>query len=150
MMASVKSSNTVNRPLCGVGCFRPNTPLYLFTLLQSRRLFVSLPRTCRRIRIPFLTVSFLDVNPVYTKKIVGFEQEESDCILKFLFDHIAKRQDFSCRIRYEAGTVLVWDQRVTNHSQTLDYPIGDRRHGFRLTPLANKPIPAKIEEDEGN
>ncbi|KAJ5546800.1 hypothetical protein N7494_004385 [Penicillium frequentans] len=91
----------------------------------------------------------LYVNPVYTKKIVGFDQEESDCILKFLFDHIAKRQDFSCRIRYEAGTVLVWDQRVTNHSQTLDYPVGDRRHGFRLTPLANIPIPAKIEEDDG-
>ena len=124
--------------------------MYLFTLLQSRRLFVSLSRTCLRIRIRFLTSWFLDVNPVYTKKIVGFDQEESDCILKFLFDHIAKRQDFSCRIRYEAGTVLVWDQRVTNHSQTLDYPIGDRRHGFRLTPLANKPIPAKIEEDEGN
>ncbi|KAL4941980.1 hypothetical protein BDV06DRAFT_222605 [Aspergillus oleicola] len=91
----------------------------------------------------------LYVNPVYTKRIVGFDQEESDCILKFLFDHIAKRQDFSCRVRYEQGTVLVWDQRVTNHSQTLDYPVGDRRHGFRLTPLANKPIPAKIEEDDG-
>ncbi|KAJ5193576.1 Taurine catabolism dioxygenase TauD/TfdA [Penicillium cf. viridicatum] len=91
----------------------------------------------------------LYVNPVYTKKIVGFDQEESDCILKFLFGHIAKRQDFSCRIRYEAGTLLVWDQRVTNHSQTLDYSIRDRRRGFRLTPLANKPIPAKIEEDDG-
>lgn len=91
----------------------------------------------------------LYVNPVYTKKIVGFDQEESDCILNFLFDHIAKRQDFQCRIRYEAGTVLVWDQRVTNHSQTLDYPAGERRHAFRLTPLANVPIPALVEEDDG-
>ncbi len=91
----------------------------------------------------------LYVNPVYTKRIVGFDDEESDYLLRFLFDHIAKRQDFQCRIRYEAGTVLVWDQRVTNHSQTLDYPAGERRHAFRLTPLANKPIPAKIEEDDG-
>ncbi|KAK6212520.1 hypothetical protein LQW54_005104 [Pestalotiopsis sp. IQ-011] len=91
----------------------------------------------------------LFVNPVYTKRIVGFDEEESDYLLKFLFDHIAKRQDFQCRIRYEAGTVLVWDQRVTNHSQTLDYPAGDRRHAFRLTSLANKPIPALIEEDDG-
>jgi sulfonate dioxygenase len=96
-----------------------------------------------------LTLAISDVNPVYTKKIVGFDQEESDYLLKFLFDHIAKRQDFQCRVRYEAGTVLVWDQRVTNHSQTLDYPAGERRHGFRLTPLANKPIPSKIEEDDG-
>jgi sulfonate dioxygenase len=91
----------------------------------------------------------LYVNPVYTKQIVGFDQEESDHLLGFLFDHIAKRQDFQCRIRYETGTVLVWDQRVTNHSQTLDYPAGDRRHAFRLTPLANKPIPSKVEEDDG-
>ncbi|KAL1858790.1 hypothetical protein VTK73DRAFT_7806 [Phialemonium thermophilum] len=91
----------------------------------------------------------LYVNPVYTKRIVGFDQEESDCILQFLFDHIAKRQDFQCRVRYEPGTVLVWDQRVTNHSQTLDYPAGARRHAFRLTPLANVPIPALVEEDDG-
>lgn len=45
--------------------------------------------------------------------------------------------------------MLVWDQRITNHSQTLDYPAGERRHAFRLTPLANKPIPAKVEEDDG-
>lgn len=91
----------------------------------------------------------LYVNPVYTKRIVGYDQEESDYLLNFLFDHIAKRQDFQCRVRYEENTVLVWDQRVTTHSQTLDYPAGDRRHAFRLTPLAGKPIPAKIEEDDG-
>ncbi|KAH8895533.1 putative alpha-ketoglutarate-dependent sulfonate dioxygenase [Thozetella sp. PMI_491] len=91
----------------------------------------------------------LYVNPVYTKRIVGFDQEESDYLLGFLFDHIAKRQDLQCRVRYEAGTVLVWDQRVTNHSQTLDYPAGERRHAFRLTPLANKPIPSMVEEDDG-
>jgi sulfonate dioxygenase len=91
----------------------------------------------------------LYVNPVYTKYIMGFDREESDYLLGFLFDHIAKRQDFQCRVRYETGTVLVWDQRITNHSQTLDYPAGDRRHAFRLTPLANKPIPSKIEIDDG-
>ncbi|EMC93931.1 hypothetical protein BAUCODRAFT_141343 [Baudoinia panamericana UAMH 10762] len=91
----------------------------------------------------------LYVNPVYTKRIVGYDQEESDFLLGFLFDHIAKRADFQCRVRYEAGTVLVWDQRVTNHSQTLDYPAGERRHAFRLTPLAEKPIPSMMEEDDG-
>jgi sulfonate dioxygenase len=88
-----------------------------------------------------------DVNPVYTKRICGFEKEESDCLLSFLFDHVAKRADFQCRVRYEAGTVLVWDQRVTTHSQTLDYPAGERRHAFRLTPLAEKPIASLLEED---
>ena len=89
------------------------------------------------------------MNPVYTKRIVGFDEEESDYLLKFLFDHIIRGQDFSCRVRYEAGTVVVWDQRITNHSQTLDYAPGERRHAFRLTPLANKPIPSLVEEDDG-
>ena len=72
-----------------------------------------------------------------------------DYMLKFLFDHINRGHDFSCRIRYEPGTVVVWDQRITQHSQTLDYSAGERRHAFRLTPLANVPIPSKVEEDDG-
>lgn len=70
-------------------------------------------------------------------------------MLKFLFDFVNRGQDFACRVRYEPGTIVLWDQRVTQHSQTLDYEAGERRHAFRLTPLANKPIPSKIEEDDG-
>lgn len=115
----------------------------------------------------------LFVNSSYTQSIVGWDEEESgecipykepspfilqykdiltyflDYMLKFLFDHINRGQDFCCRVRYEAGTIVLWDQRVTQHSQTLDYAAGDRRHAFRLTPLANTPIPSKIEEDDG-
>jgi sulfonate dioxygenase len=46
-------------------------------------------------------------------------------------------------------TVVVWDQRITNHSQTLDYAPGERRHAIRITPIAGKPIPSAIEEDDG-
>ncbi|KUJ15976.1 TauD-domain-containing protein [Mollisia scopiformis] len=90
----------------------------------------------------------LFVNSSYTQSIVGFDDDESDYLLKFLFDHINRGHDFSCRVRYEPGTVVLWDQRVTQHSQTLDYPAGARRHAFRLTPLANVPIPSKVDEDD--
>ena len=90
----------------------------------------------------------LFVNNSYTQSIVGFDDDESDYMLKFLFDHINRNHDFSCRVRYEPGTVVVWDQRCTQHSQTLDYPVGDRRHAFRLTPLANVPIPSKVDEED--
>ena len=70
-------------------------------------------------------------------------------MLRFLFDFVNRGQDFACRVRYEPGTIVLWDQRVTQHSQTLDYEAGERRHAFRLTPLANKPIPSKVEEDDG-
>lgn len=80
---------------------------------------------------------------------MGWDDEESDCVLQFLYNHINRGHDFSCRVRYEAGTVVVWDQRVTQHSQTLDYSAGARRHAFRLTPLANVPIASMEEEDDG-
>ena len=72
----------------------------------------------------------------------------TDYMLKFLFDFVNRGQDFACRVRYDPGTIVLWDQRVTQHSQTLDYVAGERRHAFRLTPLANKPIPSKLEEDD--
>ncbi|CZT48375.1 probable taurine catabolism dioxygenase [Rhynchosporium secalis] len=51
----------------------------------------------------------LFVNPTIAKSIVGMKSSESDLILNFLSDHI-KSLDFSCRCRWEPGTVVVWDQ----------------------------------------
>lgn len=44
-----------------------------------------------------------------TRYIVGFKKEESDFLLKFLYDHIALSQDLQTRIRWRPGTVVVWD-----------------------------------------
>lgn len=52
--------------------------------------------------------SVLRGNPV-TRYIVGYKKEESDYLLKFLFDHIALSQDLQTRIRWKPGTVVVWD-----------------------------------------
>ncbi|KAG2004283.1 alpha-ketoglutarate-dependent taurine dioxygenase [Coprinopsis cinerea AmutBmut pab1-1] len=50
----------------------------------------------------------LFVNQGFTKSIVGFKKEESDFLLNFLFEHIAKGADFRIRASYEPGTVVVW------------------------------------------
>lgn len=81
----------------------------------------------------------LYVNQGFTRRIVGFKQEESDALLKFLYDHIAKGADFHIRARYEPGTVVVWDNRVTVHSATPDFSPTFRRHAVRLTPQAEIP-----------
>ncbi|ORX95147.1 hypothetical protein BCR34DRAFT_677559 [Clohesyomyces aquaticus] len=57
--------------------------------------------------------------------------------------------DLQGRVRYEAGMVLLWDQRMSCHSQTMDYPAGERRHRFRWMILANKPVPSIVEEIPG-
>ena len=50
----------------------------------------------------------LYVNPGFVRRIVGFKSEESEYLLKFLYDHISKGADFQIRARYKPGTVVVW------------------------------------------
>lgn len=88
----------------------------------------------------------LFVNPQFTRRIVGFKKEESDFLLKFLFDHIALGADFQARVKWEQGTVIVWDNRVTAHSAILDWQDGQRRHLARLTPQAERPFETPFEE----
>lgn len=38
-----------------------------------------------------------------------------DSILGFLFDHINKAGDLQARVKWEPGTVVLWDNRVTAH-----------------------------------
>lgn len=44
-----------------------------------------------------------------TRYIIGYKQEESDVLLKFLYDHIALGQDFQVRVKWTPGDVVVWD-----------------------------------------
>ncbi|KAI1746467.1 hypothetical protein F4782DRAFT_74457 [Xylaria castorea] len=81
----------------------------------------------------------LYVNPQFTRRIVGMKKEESDAILKFLYDHIGFGADFHTRVKWEEGTVVVWDNRVTQHSALLDWKNGQRRHLARITPQAERP-----------
>ena len=48
-----------------------------------------------------------------TRHIIGYKKEESDALLKFLFDHIALSQDLQTRVRWTPGTVVVWDVSST-------------------------------------
>jgi len=82
----------------------------------------------------------LYVNPQFTRYIVGFKQEESDYLLKFLYDHIALSQDIQARVRWRPKTVVVWDNRVTTHSALIDWQDGQRRHIARITPQAERPL----------
>ena len=51
----------------------------------------------------------LFVNPAIARNVEGFLPSESEHLLKFLHDHI-RSLDFSCRLRWEKGTVVIWDQ----------------------------------------
>ncbi|TCD66135.1 hypothetical protein EIP91_001744 [Steccherinum ochraceum] len=93
-------------------------------------------------RHPVTGEKALYVNQGFTRSIVGFKDEESEYLLKFLYDHIAKGADFHIRATYQPGTVVVWDNRLTVHSAVDDFADNVRRHAVRLTPQAEIPIPA--------
>lgn len=47
-----------------------------------------------------------------TRYIVGYKKEESDNLLKFLYDHIAYGADFQARFKWAKRTIVVWDVSI--------------------------------------
>ncbi len=62
----------------------------------------------------------LYVNWTYTKQIVGLEKEESDKILKKIFEHQA-RLDLTCRFNWTENAVAIWDNRSVLHYAIADF-----------------------------
>jgi taurine dioxygenase len=66
------------------------------------------------IRDPVTGRRALYVNSQYTKRLVGLTSDESAAVLRFLFEHVAS-PEFTMRVDWRPGTVVVWDERVTQH-----------------------------------
>ena len=66
----------------------------------------------------------LFVNPVYTTRISGWSNAESNGLLQHLYRH-AVNENFTWRLRCGAGTLAIWDNRSTQHFALNDY------HGYR-------------------
>jgi taurine dioxygenase len=71
------------------------------------------------------------VNRSFTTGIEGWTPEESAALLGFLYRH-GERPEFTCRFRWEAGSIAVWDNRSTWHFAINDYH-GQRRLMHRIT-----------------
>jgi taurine dioxygenase len=80
----------------------------------------------------------LFVNMSYTTRIVELSPTESRAILGLLFAHIAERVDLQIRIRWEPGTVTIWDNRCTQHYASWDY-FPETRTAWRVTTVGERP-----------
>ena len=56
---------------------------------------------------------FIHRRTLVTRYIVGFKRDESDNLLKFLYDHIAYGADFQARVKWTEKAVVVWDVSVS-------------------------------------
>ena len=66
-----------------------------------------------------------------THQIVGMTEDESRPLLTYLMSH-ATRPEFTCRFRWEVGSLAVWDNRRALHYPVNDY-YGHRRVMHRIT-----------------
>jgi taurine dioxygenase len=66
----------------------------------------------------------LYVNAAHTTHFQGWTVEESQPLLDYLFAHQV-RPEFTCRFRWQPGSLAFWDNRCAQHNPVNDY------HGFR-------------------
>jgi alpha-ketoglutarate-dependent taurine dioxygenase len=79
----------------------------------------------------------LYVDPSYGIGIEGMAPEESAPILQFLTEHLTQPA-FTCRLRWEAHMLVVWDNRLCVHQAYNDYQ-GHRREMYRTTVRGDQP-----------
>ncbi|GME91223.1 oxidoreductase activity protein [[Candida] boidinii] len=94
---------------------------------------------------PVLKKKVLFLQRGFGKRILGLKVEESDALLKFLFNHVESAHDLQLRANWEEDTVVLWDNRRVVHSAIFDWDTATSRHVIRLTPQAERPVASEEE-----
>jgi taurine dioxygenase len=79
----------------------------------------------------------LYVNSVYTTRFDGWSPIESQALLAHLHRH-SINENFTCRLRWAAHTLAIWDNRCTLHNALNDYS-GVRREMYRTSVKGTAP-----------
>tara|TARA_Y100001934_G_scaffold96879_3_gene119666 strand:- start:35548 stop:36447 length:900 start_codon:yes stop_codon:yes gene_type:complete len=98
-------------------------------------LFAEHPVVCTH---PVTGRKCLFVNEQFTHRFVGMSEEESCPLLETLFRHQVL-PDFTCRVRWQPGTLALWDNRATIHYASNDYP-NIRREMMRVSTVGDVPV----------
>ncbi len=73
----------------------------------------------------------------HVKRFDGFTEAESDGMLKYLKAH-SIRPEFTCRVRWQPGSLTLWDNRCVQHYAVPDYT--ERRRMHRITICGDVPF----------
>ncbi|KAJ3099272.1 hypothetical protein HK100_004918 [Physocladia obscura] len=79
------------------------------------------------------------VNNVFTKRINELSKDESDFVLRHLFNLTSQNHDFYVSFQWNDNDVAVWDNRSSFHTATADFNADLYvRFGERITSLGEK------------
>jgi alpha-ketoglutarate-dependent sulfate ester dioxygenase len=81
----------------------------------------------------------LFVNPNFTSHIFELSRQESGHLLAMLYEHLANAS-FTCRFRWQPGSIAFWDNRATAHLVPTDIPAGYHRSMQRITIAGDVPV----------
>ena len=73
----------------------------------------------------------------HTQTLDGFDEKEANVLIDFLRNHSAQ-PEFTCRFRWEVGSLALWDNRCVQHQALADY--NDRRRMHRITIAGDTPF----------
>jgi alpha-ketoglutarate-dependent taurine dioxygenase len=62
----------------------------------------------------------LYVNELWTERLAGVSQHESDCLLAMLWKH-SQAPEFTMRWKWQVNDVALWDNRSFQHYAVMDY-----------------------------
>jgi taurine dioxygenase len=79
----------------------------------------------------------LYMNSAHTVRFAGMTEDESAPLLRFLHEH-QKKEEFTCRFHWQAGSMALWDNRCAQHYPINDYH-GHRRVMQRITLAGDVP-----------
>ena len=80
------------------------------------------------------------------QRFKGLTEAESKPIVDYLLA-LAVRPEFTCRVRWETGTLTMWDNPFVLHTAINDYP-GYRRVTYRTTVEGRVPQPATARSSD--
>ena len=112
----------------------PGDPRYLQTAIHPA--VAVHPETGRKL---------INVSELYARRIVDVPSWQSRHLLAILFE-LAKQPDCQVRIRWEKGTVVMWDNRSTQHYGVSDYEGFGQRMLYRISVRGSVPKPVNQDK----
>ena len=114
-----------------------NTPEDMARLRQMEELYPNPTPPVVRTH-PVTARKALYVNPQFTLRIEGLNEDESEALLKLMFAQ-AHVPEFQFRLRWTPGMIVFWDNAATQHYAANDY-YPERRRMERCAVIGDRPF----------